>query len=175
MYSLLVGCYLGGCTLGSSPLLYRPNPSGRPGASIGLAVPYQPATARLRVRPPVESGAPDVSRVVESNSGVLLPDLKPGARFIVYLFNPKFHEDSHEAVPSPKPRADILRPELRLRLPLGMAWNPAGRSISLAAIPYVTVLDGDAVAVGCQDCDGEIAVESLTQRVGIEVQLAAHF
>jgi hypothetical protein len=83
-------------------------------------------------------------------------------------------ETAPDGPPSVRPHATLMRNELRLRLPLGIALREASLlQRSLAVIPYVTVAHGDVTSTACIRCDGSVTFESLEQRWGIEIQLGA--
>jgi hypothetical protein len=81
-----------------------------------------------------------------------------------------------DGLPSYRPHANLMRTELRLRLPLGLSVRAdSDVSLSLAAIPYLTLAHGDLAMRDCRSCDGNVTFESLEQRWGIEIQWAARF
>jgi len=84
------------------------------------------------------------------------------------------NETAPDGPPGVRPHATLMRNELRLRLPLGMAMRAGGvLPRSLAVIPYVTVAHGGATSTSCVRCDGNLTFESLEQRWGIEIQFGA--
>ena len=80
--------------------------------------------------------------------------------------------NENETIPTVKPFADLLREEIRLRLPLGLAVRQSGKgaTVSFAAIPYVTLAHGDPWQINCYKCEADVTIEDFEQRFGLELQ-----
>ncbi|MGE5787815.1 MAG: hypothetical protein ACM3ZE_24695 [Myxococcales bacterium] len=84
--------------------------------------------------------------------------------------------DFDDSIPTVLSFMDLLRKEIRLRLPLGVSVWPRqkGPSVSFGAIPYATVAHREPRLVNCS-CEAEVTLVEFKQDWGVELQGGIRF